>query len=138
MPIGTHLEIPAWHQTSAAQAFIASIAPASMRIIKRTRVVGPDYFSWAFPEDQRRALEALRDAAAAKIVGFTFREAENNDERREFVSVWGQLPDLDDALTPRFGNPEALAAAWCFHDVDHLNRIWQAECARADAAREAA
>ncbi len=132
MPLGTTtLEIP------GAAAIVAAIAPETLTIIRHTPVVGPVTLVWAMDEDERRAIEALRDAAVADAVGFTFHEARNSAERRQFAAVAENFATVADLLNARFGDPEAFAAAWGLRDWHRLNTIWQAECARAAAVKAA-
>lgn len=132
MPLGTTLEIP------GAAAIVAAIAPETLSIVRHTPIMGETSFVWATDEDERRALEALRDKAVADAVGFTFRDARNDAERRQFAAVADSFTSIDDLLNARFGDPEALASAWGIRDWHRLNTIWQAECARAAAVGRAA
>ncbi|PTR05124.1 MULTISPECIES: hypothetical protein [unclassified Novosphingobium] len=132
MAIATTLEIP------GAAALVAAIAPETLSIVRHTPIVGPTSFVWAMDEDDRRALEVLRDKAVAAAVGYAFAEACNDAERRQFAAVANSFTSIDDLLNARFGDPEALAAAWGIRDWHRLNTIWQAECARAAAVGKAA
>lgn len=121
-----------WNTTTAAQAILNSIDPRSLRIFRRVRPVGPDYFAWGTDTAFGERLQALREAAVAEQMGCTFADAA---DRGAWLDAYEATPSVEDVLNARFGDPDGYAGAWGYFGrsdaiaIEALNRAWQAECA---------
>lgn len=114
-------------------ALVAALAPASLRIVSHTPVVGEATVRWAIGSERRDELQCAYEAAITRAAGFSFADAANNAERRAWIAVGEGFLDINETLNARFGDPEYLSARWGIRDIGKLNEIWQAECARAEA-----
>lgn len=113
-------------------ALVATLAPADLRIIRHTPVLGDVTVRWAIDSERRDEMQRAYEAAISRAAGFTFAEAANNAERRAWIAVGEGFLGIDETLNARFGDPEYLSARWGIRDLGRLNAIWQAECARAE------
>lgn len=114
-------------------ALVATLAPADLRIIRHTPVVGDVTVRWAIGSERRDAMQRAYEAAITRAAGFSFAEAADNAERFAWIAVGEGFLDINETLNARFGDPEYLSGTWGIRDVRRLNTIWQAECARAEA-----
>lgn len=121
-----------WNTTPQAQAVLAGINPAALRIVRRTPPIGPTYFAWGTDNAVGERLQALREAHVAELTGTTFADT---PDRGAWLEAYEATPSVEDALNARFLDPDGLAAAWGYFGrsdaaaVEAMNRAWQAECA---------
>ncbi|MFN3456881.1 MAG: hypothetical protein ACK4Z8_04815 [Novosphingobium sp.] len=121
-----------WNTTPQAQAILAGIKPADLRIVRRTPPIGPTYFAWGTDNAFSERLQALREAAVAELTGATFA---TTSDRAAWLDAYEAAPSVEDALNARFGDPDGYASAWGYfgrsdNDAVHrMNAAWQGECA---------
>ena len=128
-----------WHRTPAAQAILASLTAEDVGLFAHIGLSsGSDRYRWSAGEKHEQ-LDAIRSDAIVLALG-NFQDAYNEGRALEYFDFCDAVPEVEDVLADRFGDPTVLfgSPSWIDRVTPEANAAARAVVAGVIAGRAAA